>query len=264
MKLLYALPLLMGTLPLFGETPEQQTKEESCPSKQEDVSRLQVGGNYTHANIKIHDQFCFHGNLGGAQGRYEYRPWNNFYAGLSVTWKEGKTKNPFAKRNLVYADAHERLGYTYASDCKKWVASIFTGLGYRYISHELEMPGEEIKFRYNEIYVPLGFVSDYYFNTWFAGGLNFTWMPQVYPTVKIVPLNGARWILKRSVNNLLVEVPLTFYFRKDRLFSLVLKPFYEYWQDGRSTAKNSSGIPLGLPGNCYNFWGAELNFMFSF
>jgi hypothetical protein len=252
----------------MGQHAEEQCRQwggkKDGSSDQSRVSRLQFGGNYTHASIKLHNQYLFHGNLGGAQGIYEYRPWDNFYAALSVAWKQGKTTNPNATRRLVYADTHERLGYTYASQCKNWVASLFTGFGYRHLGHKLEQSGESIKFEYNEFYVPLGFVSDYFFNSWFAGGLNFTWMPQVYSTVKIVPLKGARWILKNSVNNFIAEIPLTFFVTQNRLFSVIFKPFYEYWQDGKSTAKLSNGVELGLPGNCYNFWGAELNLAFSF
>jgi hypothetical protein len=254
----------------MGGQAQEQCKKwvgkqmESVPPKQETVSRLQIGANYTHASIKMLDQFLFHGNLGGAQGSYEYRPWNNFYAGVSTAWKQGKTTSPDATRKLVYIDVHERLGYTFASHCKNWLLSLFTGFGYRHFGHKLVQPGEVIKFDYNEFYVPLGLASDYFYSSWFAAGLNFTWMPQVYSTVKIVPLSGARWIIKRSVNNFIAELPLTFFVTKNKAFSLVFKPFYEYWQDGESTAVNSAGVPLGLPGNDYNFWGAELNFAFSF
>jgi len=252
----------------MGKHAETQCKQwsgkDQASSQQDQVSRLQIGGNYTHASIKIIGQRLFHGNLGGAQGLYEYRPWNNFYAGLSVAWKQGKTENNEATRRLVYVDVHERLGYTYASSCKNWVASLFTGFGYRHLGHKLNQSGEKIRFEYNHFYIPVGLVSEYYFNSWFAGGLNFTWMPQVYPTVKIVPLNGARWILKRSVNNFIAELPLTFFVTQSRMLSVIFKPFYEYWQDGRSTARTPSGLVLGLPGNTYNFWGAELNFAFSF
>jgi hypothetical protein len=92
-------------------------------------------------------------------------------------------------------------------------------------------------------------------------------MPQVYPTVRIVPLKGARWILKDTLDNVSVELPLTFTFTKKRFkhrYGLVVKPFYEHWQDGHSTARASSGSALNLPSNTYNFWGVELNFAYSF
>jgi hypothetical protein len=89
-------------------------------------------------------------------------------------------------------------------------------------------------------------------------------MPQVFSTVGIVPLKGARWDLTRKVCNFYAETPFTFSLTSDNKFQLVFTPFYEYWLDGRSTAKLSSGVPLGLPGNTYNFYGADLNFAFNF
>jgi hypothetical protein len=290
-KCLWILGLILGTLQVHANTPElastmirkmdqsdtkhHSEKKHACEKvagvEQQDVtciiernSRLQIGGNYTRAHLKIIDQPSFNGNLGGAQGIYEFRPWNNFYAALSVNWKQGNTHNGQGSRFLVYADAHERFGYTFASRCRNWTASLFTGMGYRHIGHRLSTGAMRIKFQYNELYVPLGIVSDYMFNSCFAGGLNFIWMPQVYPTVKIAPLKGARWIIKRSINNFLAELPLTFTLSSSRRYTLILKPFYEYWQDGKSTAKTATGLALGLPGNTYNFWGVEVNFGFAF
>ncbi len=242
-------------------TPQSQPLEEPI----EHHSRFQIGANYTHASIKIHDQPLFHGNLGGAQGSYEYRPWDYLYAGVNLTWKQGETEGSNQKRDLVSIDAQERIGYTVAFHRNLCFFTLFAGVGYRYLSHRLKQHGESaIRFYYNEIYIPVGFLSDYFVKPWWSIGLNFTWMPQVYPTVKIAPLKGARWILEKTLGNFRVEVPWTFYFTKAQKYSLIFKPFYEYWEDGHSTAKMSNGAPLGLPGNDYNFWGAELNFAYSF
>jgi hypothetical protein len=157
------------------------------------------------------------------------------------------------------------VGYTFATDSKRWRVTLFSGFGYRYYSHKLETAGlNNLRFNYNEFYVPVGFLTDYAFNSWFCFGANFTWMPQVFSTVGIVPLKGARWDLTRKVCNFYAETPFTFSLTSDNKFQLVFTPFYEYWLDGRSTAKLSSGVPLGLPGNTYNFYGADLNFAFNF
>lgn len=228
-------------------------------------SILQIGGNYTYVNLKVDDQPSFHGNLGGAQGSYEYRPADCFYGGVRVSWKQGKSESVGAHRSLVYVDVHERLGYTFATCERVWWCSLFSGFGFRYLGQKFEQSGQpSIKFDYNEFYIPVGFVSDYFFNSWFAAGLNFIWMPQVYPTVNIVPLKGARWILKYAISNVLVELPLTFFVDKCKRYSIIVKPFYEHWEDGKSIAKTATGNPLGLPENRYNFGGVEVSFAFSF
>ena len=250
MKILHIVPLLLlGSFLAYGEN----------------VSCFQIGGNYTHAHIAILGQPSFHGNLGGIQGSYEYRPWNSFYGALRVVWKEGSTKNSSATRDLTYVDVQERFGYSYAISSRAWMLSLFSGFGYRHIGHEFKQRGaSSIQFDYNEFYVPVGFLSDYTFYDRYSVGLNFVWMPQVYSTVKIAPLKGARWIIRNSLSNILAEVPFTFFLTKNKRYSLIVKPFYEYWEDGHTIAKTATGIALGVPGNTYNFWGAELNFGFSF
>lgn len=229
------------------------------------VSTVQFGANYTRGNFKVDGQPSFDGNLGGIQGSYEYKPWNGFYGGLRAAWKEGKTKNSFADRKLAYVDVQERIGFTFSPCCSDWAVTVFSGFGFRYLEHRLKQFDEEtVKFRYKEFYVPVGILSEYLFRSCWSVGLNCIWMPQVYPTVEIVPLRGANWSLKNTLGNVLVELPLTYFFQGNRCYSLIVKPFYERWEDGRSTAKDFNGQSLGLPKNTYHFWGLEIDFAFSF
>lgn len=227
-------------------------------------SKIQLGANYTYANIKIEDD-SFHGNMGGIQGSYEYQSLCGPYGGLKATWKEGSTKHSSSHRNLTYVDVQERIGYTLFPLSDEWAATLFTGFGFRYYHHRLHQSHEStIKFDYNEFYVPVGFLSEYCFSPCLTFGLDFTWMPQVYSTVKINPLKGARWCLRKNLSNFLVELPLSYYFNRDFCYTLIFKPFYEHWEDGRSTAKTFSGQKLGLSKNIYNFWGAEFNLVLTF
>lgn len=224
-------------------------------------SLFQIGGSYTHVNLKVHDNASFHGSLGGLQASYEYR--DRLYAAAKFSWKQGNTKTTSASRFLDVIDLQERLGLALLHH--HWRFAFFSGVGYRHLGHNLHRPS--INFYYNEIYIPVGLLSDYTFNSWCNLALNLTWMPQVYPTVRIVPLKGARWMIKDTLDNISVELPLTFTFTQKRFkkrCALVVKPFYEHWQDGHSTAKTSNGSALNLPSNTYNFWGLELNFAYSF
>ncbi len=235
--------------------------EDRC----EKNSYFQIGASYTRVNLRIPGFSSFDGNLGGIQGSYEYMPKDSLYAGLRAAWKQGKTENSDADRRLIYIDVQERLGYTFASCCQDWSMTLFTGLGYRFLGHKLKQCEEpSIKFEYNEFYIPVGFLSEYRFCSCWSVGFNFVWMPQIYPTVEIKPLQGARWCLQEKLSNFLVEVPLTYDLTGDSCYMVILKPFYERWEDGRSTAKTFSGQELGLPKNAYNFGGIELNFALYF
>lgn len=228
----------------------------------ESASRLQVGGSYTRVTLNVDDEPSFHGNLGGAQGIYEYQSCNGFYAAIKAASKIGSTENASTTRYLTYADAQERLGYTFARCSAFDGLTLFTGFGYHYMRHKLTPAiGSVVKFNYNEFYVPLGFLAKYCFSCC-SVGLNVTWMPQVFSSVEITPLAGANWSLENTYGNVQVEVPLICHFCN--CFSLVFNPFYEHWEDGRSTAVSASGQELGLPNNTYHFWGFELSLGYSF
>ena len=174
-------------------------------------SSLQVGGDYTRVSITPTGLPSFRGNLGGAQLSYEYKLMNSFYAGLMGSWKQGNANGVDGTRKFLYVDAQERFGYTLSLVDDDLLFTFFTGLGYRHMGHKfIPTRGSLLYFRYNEFYIPVGLLADYTVNSWFAFGVEFTWMPQIYPSVSIIPLRGARWILTETLNNYFVDIPLDF------------------------------------------------------
>lgn len=267
MKIIHILTiLLLGSLPTLSMADnfeiEPYNEECGCPQN----STVEIGANYTYAKIKIHGRPSFNGSLGGIQANYQYKPENFIFGGLYVTWREGKPIHSGASRQLTYVDIEERVGYTFASPWRNWSITPFSGFGYRYLGHKLENRHKHhsTKFEYNEFYIPLGFLSEFCLKPCLTVGLNFNWMPQIYPTVRIVPLKGARWVIKNKIENYSVELPIKYQLPKNYQFTMILKPFYEHWEDGKSTAKTFSGNALDLPGNSYDFYGIELNVGYSF
>lgn len=234
--------------------------QDCCPELD---SRVQIGGNYTRVTLKPKGHRIFKGNLGGMQAIYEFRPMNCIYAAARFDWRQGDTHGSGGKRSILYFDAHERLGYTFAYEDAR--LTLFSGFGYHYLRQKLHpKEGDSIRFTYNEFYVPVGLLASYEANCWFTGGIDFTWMPQVFPTVSIAPLRGTHWTLKNRLNNFYVAMPFTFTLTRNERFQIIVSPFYEHWEDGRTTAKTSNGTPLGLPGNIYNFYGVDLNLAYCF
>ncbi|MBS0652634.1 MAG: hypothetical protein JSR39_03815 [Verrucomicrobia bacterium] len=229
------------------------------------TSRLQVGANYTHVYLKPEERTSFDGNLGGLQGLYEYWASSHFYAAAKLAWRQGNMDGSSGERSLVYIDTQERLGYALTWEKPDLVWSIYSGFGFRYLGHEFKPDhGSSVTLNYSEFYVPVGWTAEFTINSWFALDVNFTWMPQVFPTVWIDPLRGASWSLKKKFANFLVEMPLDFTPTKNKKYHLIVTPFYEYWQDGRSTAKTTSGVRLGIPENTYQFFGFDVNFGYCF
>lgn len=238
------------------------------------TSHLQIGANYTYASISPHGSHSFSGSIGGLQALYEFKTWDRIYGGLQFFWRQGTTRGHHHKRTILDIKLEERIGYTFGSKKDDWILSLFSGFGYRHLGESVpvittnfildEEGDSSVHFYYNEFYLPLGVLTDWIIDDWVYLGLNVTWMPQVYPTVLISPLKGARWVIKERLANFLVEVPLTFLVSRKYNCTLILKPFFEYWQDGQTTAKTVTGNTLGLPGNTYLFGGAEFNFSYSF
>jgi hypothetical protein len=241
---------------------------------------FQIGANYTRVNFRPSGENTFNGNLGGIRGIYEYAPANAFYAAVEGKYRQGTSSGEDGRRGLLILDAAERVGYTWEKG--DWVAVFYSGFGFRFLGHDLRpsstaapnfngsffppfISGEtSLQLDYYDFYFPVGIITEYTFNDTFILGLSAQWKGQVFSTVSIRPLGGTYWTLTNAFGNVLVEMPLVFNLNKAGTYSLILTPFYERWQDGHSTAVSSGGVPLDLPSNNYNFYGADLTFLYSF
>lgn len=236
-----------------------------CCTKNKYYSRIYFGPNYSYVKIKQENNFDFNGNLFGLQTCYDYRQPKHIYGGLSFLWRQGEIKSSDGKDNVVDIDVHERIGYTFCLNTTDRLLILFSGLGFRYLQQDIHLNNfNKIKLIYEDFYLPLGLSVDYKVNQTFKTGLNFVYMPQVYPSLIIHPLEGSRWVLKYSFSNFYVDVPLTFSYKKYCRFELTLNPFFEYWKDGKTTARTNTGLFLGIPENKSFFVGLKLNLAYLF
>lgn len=240
---------------------EESSHQEECCIQTYD-HRLQIGPNFTYCWVSPEGNSSTDGPLGGAQALYEYRPFDFFYGAIAFNWRQGSTDNSVTKRNLIDVHAQERLGYTFALSCYSSRLTLFSGLGGRYMSEKVTTGSSSVTFNYAQFYVPVGFLADYEINSCFNWGLGFQWRPQFYPTVDIIPIDGARWKLRKKLDNFYAEMPLTI--KLSDSFSWTLNPFFEYWNDGETLAATTLGLPLALPSNQYYFVGLDVNFVWDF
>jgi hypothetical protein len=242
---------------------EQKNPKPLC--EEESPSNFEFGGDYTHVDLHPKGSSYFSGSLGGAQGIYEYKAKNNIYGAAKLAWKQGSTDGSKGHRFLLYIDTQERLGYSFGSQVKERILTLFSGLGFRYLGHKFTpRKGDSLRMNYSEFYVPVGFITYGTLSSRFTLGAGFTWMPQIFPTVTIVPLKGSHWSLTNRLNNYYGELIFDFALNRRKTVHLIFYPFYERWQDGHTTAKTKSGIKLGIPGNTYTFWGIDMNLAFYF
>lgn len=254
-------------IPKKGEqipSPKESPPQKKQMKKQFPRSNIQIGGSYTYAHITPSSLSSFHGHLGGLQALYEYKPFDFFYGGITFLWKLGNLKGVEKNRFLFIIDTQERIGYTWGWLRKDRFFSLFSGVGYRHLSHRLTKSGNTVQFNYNEFYIPVGFLFRGRVNAITDLGLNFQWMPQVYPTLTINPLKGARWILNNKMTNFKGELPITVYLSRKHPITLLINPFFEYFRDGSTNAKTQLGTNLRIPGNTYLFPGIDMNFSYAF
>ncbi len=227
-------------------------------------SHFLVGGNYTYVHFEPKGESSFHGNLGGIQTSYEYKAKNSIYESIKLTYRQGELKGSAGKRAIHDFDGQGNIGYTFKNT--DFLLTPFTGFGWRYIQQKLKQTGmSSLIFFYNEVYIPVGIDTDFCINSSFLIGLRGTWMPQVFSSVKVKPIGNVRWDLERPLGNVMVELPLTFYFSRKKVFwKLQLNPFFQYWQDGKTSATTTRGIAMALPGNIYKSVGVEVNLGCSF
>lgn len=226
----------------------------------------ELSGNYTRASIKPNNNHSLDGNLGGVQGIFQYIPENFIYAAAGGSFRYGTVKGHDGKRNILDGDVYERIGYTLGFKCSEYLFTPFIGFGYRHLYHHLKYDHTRPrKFRYNEFYIPVGVLAKYNIFPCFSAGLNLVWMPQCFPTLTINIIDGARWVLKRTYKNFKVSLPLSFHVQSVQGLSILLKPSFEFWQDGETTAKTIlSKRTLGLPKDTYHFWGVDLGAQYAF
>lgn len=252
---------LIALLIITSWTFAQEGTSNCCSLERN--SLLKVGAAYSYVWLKPEGEDTFRGNLYGAQGIYEYAPCQSIYQALRFSWKQGETDCDSDIRSLLDFDVHERIGYTFCPCDKTWCITAFTGFGYRFLGHTLKQRVfESLHFDYNEFYIPVGLlVSMNFANDWDVG-LNTIWMPQVFPSVNIDPLGGANWVIRRKIGNFRVELPVNY--SQCREWFIELKPFFEFWQNGETTAVNDFGVHLDNPQNTYLFLGFELNVGWNF
>lgn len=266
--LLLSLPcILFSAEEKKASTPPTPTQKKSTstyalekkkPQKQYNPSEIQIGGTYSYCWLNPKSYPDTKGNLGGIQAIYNYRPADSIYAGLAFTWREGNTSGNGIRHSLLEFDVQERLGFSIFRSENMTRFSLFSGVGYRYYSEKRTRKHNKVTYNYNDIYIPVGFLLDSDVNSSLSLGLNFQWMPQVFPTVTIVPLKGASWTLEKQINNFLVEFPINVLFQSCNL-SLHLVPFFELWNDGHTTAKTTTGLSLNVPRIQYLFVGINVN-----
>ena len=227
-------------------------------------SRVQLGGSYTELGLKPSGKASYNGWLPGAQGAYEYWANGHLYLGVTANWRQGTVTHHSAHRWVAYVDNQERVGIVLGKKKNGTSWTFFTGLGYRYLFQKFRESKLSWRYHYHELYCPVGVAMEYTIGPWFIVDVNFTWMPEVYPSVHINSTKRSHYPLAREIRNFSLEVPFDFPLMLNQRLHLLVIPFGEYWKDAGRKAKRKSGETFKIRQTNYNYWGVDLNLAWCF
>lgn len=264
----FIFPLLIGASFLNGYAQNTNCNPSECTEPPKIINECgfyenlytlkgSVGGNYTYMSLSPDDVDSSKGSLGGIQASLEFLPRKFLYQGITFLWRTGTLDSSHGRStNIEDFDTQVRLGFVNTTFNRLRITG-FSGFGWRYISQLLKSPGvSNLALNYNEVYIPVGAMFDYRLCDCLSFGLNGTWMPEIYSTVNFVPLDNGRWITDSKLANFQLEFPFAYYFNYNKVsFTLEGKPFFQFWQDGKTLAETTTGLDLGLPQNSYYLGG---------
>ena len=202
-------------------------------------SCIDIGGGYTFLR-----QGSFSGDLYEFQGSYIYQGVQHVYGGVTFKLQKGSICSSHREKCILDIDTQERLGYTFGRQDRKWIISLFTGLGYRYLNIQETWFDISFSSTHNDLYVPVGIFVEGAIGSRLRLGLLGQWKPQVYPALSISSREGVQLLQERKLRNFLVETPLAVKLCSNYPLYLTLKPFLDFWQEGKSLSNTKVGLPI--------------------
>jgi len=199
------------------------------------------------------------GPMGGGFAAYDYKKLNHLYVSTRGFYGLGRIKNG-VQRFIHEWDAQGRFGYNYvALQGAKLIATFYSGFGFNYKIHSRSSGNgtSSIKLKYFKYYIPVGLLFDLKVVDYFHFMFDFTWIPDIDPTVKIGGIPGARLSLKHK-QNFMVQTPLVFLLGDQRQWEISVVPFWRSDKDGRTKPATVGDIPARLPEQVYIYWGGQL------
>ncbi len=242
---------------LFVQADEAQSQKPK--SQLQKNSRVYIGAQVYHLNLKVKDFTTYTGVLGGVIVGYEYRKKRGLYVGVNGTWALGDVDDNHSRRRFLHnGEIEATFGYNFV--ISKLTITPFAGYGFDYSQQRLTAVGfTPIELKYLKYYVPIGIIFNYRFNRNFDLGCKFKWMPYIDRSLDIDVTKGAHWKTKYT-NGYYVDLPFTWTFAHGSRINWGISfiPFFKYSEDGKAFAKTTSGMEFNLPEQRNLIWGGKL------
>lgn len=190
------------------------------------------------------------GYLAGVHFDFEHGHPSNWYLGLRF---DGRWNAGFVcgcqdlKSEIKDYRTEFDLGYRF-SKCNIRSFTPFAGIGFYYLSNEFEP--QEIAYRYFNVFVPVGFKSEWLVNDCFKWGLNFEYRIDAWTRMKLDSpcIQICDKIKLNRTQGLLLEVPLTWKFGECSCVDYQVKvvPLFDWNRFGRADEANENGLCIEI------------------
>jgi hypothetical protein len=270
MKKLLIILFFLALARVYAQTVHPCCCACPCPCQK---NRIYIGANAYYQRLSVHQpeegsiipSGAIDGTMGGVVAGYEYKRIRHLYAAIRGFYGQGKLDNALSYRYIHELDAQTRLGFNYmALQGPNVVVSFYTGFGFTFKNQFLDNLGPStFKLRYYKYYIPVGLLLDLRVTDCFYFRFDFTWVPDVDPTVESSNFSKIRCELKHK-QNFRVELPLVFLFGCKKQWEINLVPFWRRDKDGRTKKAAICDEFMMLPEQVYSYWGATLNFAYRF
>lgn len=257
------------TVSLRGEWDEETfCPKPKCQATFVNRTRVWAGPEVFHLRLGVDKINNYRGYLGGVVGGFERKYVWDLYVNVNGSYALGRLNGQSSRSRFVHDMFVEGLfgGSIPLTACHNLLFTPYLGFGYTHVIQHLRASGlPSLNFKYSKYYLPLGFIFDYMPISWVNVGLDFKWMPQIDPTLKVVDLSGGRWELAYK-QGFFVKLPIEFIFKKhERYFwNVGVVPFFRWMKDGQTQAVTNNGTRLAIPENQYTYWGGQVTFAINF
>ena len=248
--------LLSSVLPLFGACSDS----ERCVPWYKYI-QTDVGINFNYARYKLGKLSKISGYLAGVHCELEFKKPCHVLVGIYFDgqWNAGhlcsKTDlcNPSDVRSKVadyIVDLH--AGYNWAICSERFLFTPFAGVGFYHLSKKLAP--DVIRYKYHNVFIPVGFELDWCVNDCFDIGLRAEYRIDAYTRLKLsIPCIKVceKLKLKRS-HGVKVEIPMTWYYdasvcgKRSLDMNCKVIPFFD-WNKFGAAKQESNCLAVPVP-----------------
>jgi len=216
---------------------------------------VNVGPHFNYMRLKFDEPDHVDGYTAGITTGIEYNH-SCFAANLDFegTWDTNYLRGDNCQKSSIEEYFLElKIGPQFTCLCDNLLLSPYIGFGWHRFLNEQYPDTISLCYRYDKLFIPVGFSLDYCLFPFIESSLQFEWRPDVYSKLQI----DSTQVDTNKEHAFRLQIPFNFHFGSPcQNFSLAVVPFYDWTRFGHVEERHSSGASLDIP--CLTRWSFGL------